>query len=146
MRPAPGQPGPPGRGPSLSHHGRRISSPAFLPRKKFSPQRIPPRPEFFPSRKYLCISPAAGEKSFSEEKTTDAQKYFAPKPKHGAINSLSTKKVTGNYQNPPEFCLTGYDPISISCGQGSGHPHPVVVDNVLESFGNFPSPRLFARR
>jgi hypothetical protein len=41
--------------------------------------------------------------------------------------------------------LTGFGAIPISCGQGSGHPHPVVVDNVSGSFGNFMSPGSFCR-
>jgi hypothetical protein len=104
------------------------------------------RRTIFPSRKYLHISPAGRAHRFSEEKSASRAKYFLRQPKHEAISCLSTKKVTGNFQNPPEFCLTGYGPISISCGQGSGHPHPVVVDNVLGSFGNLVSPALFDRR
>jgi hypothetical protein len=94
----------------------------------------------------LCISRRAGEKSFSEENAPPLAEKNRGKRKHEAANSMSTKKVTGNYQNPPEFCLTGYPPISISCGQGSGHPHPVVVDNVLGSFSKFCSLTLFGRR
>jgi len=60
--------------------------------------------------------------------------------------SLSTQKVTENLQNLTALHLTVISAIPIGCGQGSGHPHPVVVDNVLESFGNFISPELFARR
>jgi hypothetical protein len=59
---------------------------------------------------------------------------------------LSTQKVTENLQNAREFYLTVPEAIPISCGQGSGHPHPVVVDNVLGSFGKFVSPVLFDRR
>jgi hypothetical protein len=59
---------------------------------------------------------------------------------------VSTKKVTENLQTFTDFYLTVICTIPIGCGQGSGHPHPVVVDNVLESFGNFISPGLFARR
>jgi hypothetical protein len=59
--------------------------------------------------------------------------------------ALSTIKVTENFHFPPLICLTGLGPVSISCGQGSGHPHPVVVDNVSGSFGNFRSPRSFCR-
>jgi hypothetical protein len=62
------------------------------------------------------------------------------------LNSLSTQKVTENLQKRPDFYLTVHPPIPISCGQGSGHPHPVVVDNVSGSFGKFCSPALFGRR
>ncbi|HQY06360.1 MAG TPA: hypothetical protein PLQ52_09870 [Lacunisphaera sp.] len=63
-----------------------------------------------------------------------------------AAASLSIKKIAENSRNPPLICLTGHGPISISCGQGSGHPHPVVVDNVSGSFGNLVSPEAFRRR
>jgi hypothetical protein len=59
---------------------------------------------------------------------------------------LSTQKVTENLQKLTAFYLTVICTIPIGCGQGSGHPHPVVVDNVSGSFGNFVSPWLFDRR
>jgi hypothetical protein len=130
--------------PRPSFHPRKIPAPDFF--EKYFRAPLFARRTFFPSRKYLHISPAGRASRFSEEKSAPRANYFLRKPKHEAISCLSTKKVTGNFQNPPEFCLTGYGPISISCGQGSGHPHPVVVDNVLGSFGNLVSPGLFDRR
>jgi hypothetical protein len=59
---------------------------------------------------------------------------------------LSTKKITEFLLGPMDFYLTVPESIPISCGQGSGRPHPVVVDNVLGSFGNLVSPELFSRR
>jgi hypothetical protein len=50
---------------------------------------------------------------------------------------LSTPKMTENLQKLPEFYLTVICAIPIGCGQGSGHPHPVVVDNVLGSSNKF---------
>jgi len=60
--------------------------------------------------------------------------------------SLSTQKVTENLQNSAALHLTVNSAIPIGCGQGSGHPHPVVVDNVLGSFSKFYSLPLFGRR
>jgi len=68
---------------------------------------------------------------------TGARGIFSGKnPAREAVATLSTKKVAENFQNPPLICLTGLGAVSISGGQGSGHPHPVVVDNVSGSFGN----------
>jgi hypothetical protein len=72
--------------------------------------------------------------------------FLAPKYGRPADAWLSTQKIAENSQNPPLICLTELWPISISCGQGSGHPHPVVVDNVSGSFGNLVSPETFRRR
>jgi len=62
-----------------------------------------------------------------------------------AVLSLSTTKLTENFRKQPLNLLTVPKAIPISCGQGSGHPHPVVVDNVLGSFGNLVSPDAFYR-
>jgi hypothetical protein len=67
------------------------------------------------------------------------------KTRREARPELSTKKVTENLQKPSVFYLTEPKAIPISCGQGSGHPHPVVVDNVSGSFGNLSSPESFCR-
>jgi hypothetical protein len=58
---------------------------------------------------------------------------------------LSNTKMTENLQKLPLIELTEFRPVPISCGQGSGHPHPVVVDNVSGSFGNLASPTAFCR-
>ena len=55
------------------------------------------------------------------------------------------QKLTQNFQIRLLIYLTEKGQISISCGQGSAHPHPVVVDNVLGSFGNFMWPEAFFR-
>jgi hypothetical protein len=62
-----------------------------------------------------------------------------------AAPGLSNTKMTENLQKLPLIQLTEIRPVSISCGQGSGHPHPVVVDNVSGSFGNLASPTAFCR-
>jgi hypothetical protein len=87
----------------------------------------------------------AGVLHFSEGKST-ARAFFMPaKTRREAVTFMSTQKVTENFQIQPLISLTGYNAIPISCGQGSGHPHPVVVDNVSGSFGNFMSPGSFCR-
>ena len=74
------------------------------------------------------------------------RKYFKKNFARDAGLGLSTQKLTEYFQKRPLICLTEIGPVPISCGQGSGHPHPVVVDNVLGSFGNLVSPALFDRR
>jgi hypothetical protein len=59
---------------------------------------------------------------------------------------MSTQKVTEKLRSRSGIQLTVISAIPIGCGQGSGHPHPVVVDNVSGSFGKFCSPALFGRR
>jgi hypothetical protein len=112
----------------------------------FFPRKILHVAEIFPSRR---ISPPAAETTawpFSEGKPGPRVIRFPFWCKSWEPNSLSTQKVTENLQIAPEFNLTDPKPIPISCGQGSGHPHPVVVDNVSGSFGNLVSPWLFDRR
>jgi len=77
----------------------------------------------------------SGRRSFS----------FRNIPPREAAPGLSNTKMTENFQKRPLIYLTGFQPVPISCGQGSGHPHPVVVDNVSGSFGNLASPMAFCR-
>jgi hypothetical protein len=72
--------------------------------------------------------------------------FFSPETGARSRCFIVHQKIAENSQNPPLICLTGHGAISISCGQGSGHPHPVVVDNVSGSFGNLVSPEAFRRR
>jgi hypothetical protein len=89
--------------------------------------------------KFVRAGPRAGRAVFRGK--TAARGIFRRKnPPREARATLSTKKVTENFQNRPLIYLTGLGAVSISCGQGSGHPHPVVVDNVSGSFGNLASP------
>jgi hypothetical protein len=101
--------------------------------------------EIFASRKYLCDLHRAFVFRFSEEKSRHRAFFHQARVHRECRTAMSTSKVTENFQFPPLMSLTGYNPISISCGQGSGHPHPVVVDNVSGSFGNFMSPGSFCR-
>ncbi len=100
---------------------------------------------FFASRKYLRSAHGAGVACFSEEKSPSRAFFATAKHRREVVTMLSTQKVTENLQKPPLICLTGVGAVPISCGQGSGHPHPVVVDNVSGSFGNLVSPEAFCR-
>jgi hypothetical protein len=118
---------------------RRTRGESF-PQPVFSSQIAAP-PENFPVKKIF------GPIVMRPPKCIPRVKTFQPSArKFNPTISLSTQKVTENLQKRREFCLTVPEAIPISCGQGSGHPHPVVVDNVLGSFGKFVSPALFDRR
>jgi hypothetical protein len=117
----------------------------FFRAKNISPLEIAHDAEFFASRKYLSGARFAPTRRFSEEKRPVAAFFSPPDHRREAVTMLSTQKVTENYQIQPLIYLTGYQAIPISCGQGSGHPHPVVVDNVSGSFGNLVSPGSFCR-
>jgi hypothetical protein len=79
-------------------------------------------------------------------KIESRRKFLARANELAPTISLSTQKVTENLQNPSCLHLTVISAIPIGCGQGSGHPHPVVVDNVLGSSSKFSSLLLFGRR
>jgi hypothetical protein len=117
----------------------------FFRAKNISPLGNAHDSKFFASRKYLSGARFASMRCFSEEKRPVAVFFSAPDHRHESVTMLSTQKVTENYQIQPLIYLTGYPAIPISCGQGSGHPHPVVVDNVLESFSNLVSLDAFCR-
>jgi hypothetical protein len=74
--------------------------------------------------------------SLSSEKPKSRQKPFDGEAKMSRVFVVQ-QKLTQNLQIRLLIYLTENGEISISCGQGSAHPHPVVVDNVLGSFGNF---------
>jgi len=116
-----------------------------LIRKNISPLRIARDAKFFASRKYLCRAPPRASGVFQSENRAIALFFARSLHRHEAVTLLSIPKITENYQNQPLMYLTGYQAIPISCGQGSGHPHPVVVDNVSGSFGNLVSPGSFCR-
>jgi len=117
----------------------------FFRAKNISPLKMAHDSDFFASRKYLSRARGGSGWAFSEEKSPVRRFFSPPQHRHVVVTMLSTQKVTENYQNQPLIYLTGYQAIPISCGQGSGHPHPVVVDNVSGSFGNLVSPGSFCR-
>ena len=129
----------------LSHRAARSRTFLFFRAKNISPLKIAHDAEFFASRKYLSVARFASTGRFSEEKRPAVAFFYSPHHRREAAPVLSTQKVTENYQIQPLIYLTGYQAIPISCGQGSGHPHPVVVDNVSGSFGNLVSPGSFCR-
>ena len=118
---------------------------SFFSAENISPLGIALDGEFFASRKYLRNVRGAGVVRFSEEKSPSRAFFAAANHLREVVTMLSTQKVTENLQKPPLIYLTGFGAVPISCGQGSGHPHPVVVDNVLGSFGNLVSPEAFSR-
>jgi hypothetical protein len=109
------------------------------------PRRIFSRREKFPVKKIFVPVPLARRRSVFRGEIDYPKIYFVGSDEFVLPFSLSTQKVTENLQIGTALHLTVISAIPIGCGQGSGHPHPVVVDNVLESFGNFVSPRLFPR-
>jgi hypothetical protein len=117
----------------------------FFRAKNIFPLKNAHDAKFFASRKYLSAARFAPAGRFSEGKRPVAAFFSPPDHRREAVTMLSTQKVTENYQIQPLIYLTGHQAIPISCGQGSGHPHPVVVDNVSGSFGNFMSPGSFCR-
>jgi hypothetical protein len=133
-------PGP--RSPVTNPHARSF---LFFRAKNISPLKNAHDSEFFASRKYLSDTRFARVSRFSEEKSPDSAFFVPGKHRRGVVTMLSTPKMTENFQIQPLIYLTGYQAIPISCGQGSGHPHPVVVDNVSGSFGNLVSPEAFCR-
>jgi hypothetical protein len=118
---------------------------SFFSAKNISPLKTALDWEFFASRKYLSRARPAGVSRFSEGKSPFRAFFVPATHRREAVTMLSTQKVTENLQKPSLICLTGFGAVPISCGQGSGHPHPVVVDNVLESNGNLVSPEAFSR-
>jgi len=125
---------------------KNISTPA---RKKIPPHfhsQIFSRRQKFPVKKIFVPVPYACRHWVFRGEIDSPKIYFERWAEFAPPISLSTQKVTENLQNLTPLHLTVISAIPIGCGQGSGHPHPVVVDNVLESFGNFISPGLFARR
>ncbi|HEY0864605.1 MAG TPA: hypothetical protein VGD97_10915 [Lacunisphaera sp.] len=134
----------------LSHtlFGRRSAAPRaflFFRAKNIFPLKNAHDSEFFASRKFLSGARFAPTRRFSEEKRPVVAFFHPTDHRREVASMLSTQKVTENYQIQPLIYLTGYPAIPISCGQGSGHPHPVVVDNVSGSFGNLVSPGSFCR-
>lgn len=117
----------------------------IFPREKNSSSQNFARRGKFRVKKIFARRPPRARFAFSEEKSRHAGFFSRAPTRRNAPTGMSTQKVTENYQIPPLMSLTGYNPISISCGQGSGHPHPVVVDNVSGSFGNLMSPEAFCR-
>ncbi len=132
----------PGRRPPVITRSRAF---LFFRAKNIFPLKIAHDAEFFASRKYLSGTRFAPTRRFSEEKRPAAVFFNPPDHRREVVTMLSTQKVTENYQIQPLIYLTGHNPIPISCGQGSGHPHPVVVDNVSGSCGNLMSPERFCR-
>jgi len=114
------------------------------PRAPFSSENFTP-PQNFPVKKIFVRNPFASPRRVFRGEIDSLRKYFQRAAEFVPAFTLSTPKVTENLQRLIDFYLTVICAIPIGCGQGSGHPHPVVVDNVLESFGNFHSPGLFAR-
>lgn len=132
-------------GAAITRHQSALRGFLFFRAKNISPLKTAHDAEFFASRKYLSSARFAPTRRFSEEKRPVAAFFSPPDHHREAVTMLSTQKVTENYQIQPLIYLTGYQAIPISCGQGSGHPHPVVVDNVSGSFGNLVSPESFCR-
>lgn len=109
----------------------RIALPAHI-----SPPETARRSVDFIVKKIFVRVSQLGILSVPRAKTRRAHEISHAKPRGKSMPALSTQKLTENFQDITLICLTVYSAIPISCGQGSGHPHPVVVDNVSGSFGN----------
>ncbi len=111
---------------------------------EFSLWKIRPA-EFFLRQEDICTACVPGPSSFFPLKMPAVEKNYRADLRRWVTPELSIKKVTENLQNPPLIYLTEFGAVPITGGQGSGHPHPVVVDNVLGSCGNLMSPAAFCR-
>src|SRR4051812_1757494 len=96
------------------------------------PHRIFSRREKFPVKKIFVLLPYADRSCLFRGEIDYPKIYFVGPHEFVPPFSLSTQKVTENLQIRTALHLTVISAIPIGCGQGSGHPHPVVVDNVLE--------------
>ena len=99
---------------------------------------------FSTSRKYFLLFLPWPSPRFSEEKTVFWFLFKKNNSEDSRVFHVHTKKSL-IFIFLHQYLLTRFRAIPISCGQGSGHPHPVVVDNVLGGFGDWVSPEAFGR-